>query len=95
MFEVIAMIGVWSNCLIRWQAETPSRLGMMMSINIRSYFDPAFILLTASKPSSYARIRIRYILASDGKSYRAVNGTIEGVEEFAAYPSTCRIIFNQ
>lgn len=56
MFEVMAMIGVWSNCLIKWQADTPSKLGMIISINTRSYFDPAliaaFILSTASRPSN-------------------------------------------
>lgn len=52
MLEVMATIGVVSNCRIRWQADTPSRFGMMMSIKTKSYLDPAFILLTASKPSS-------------------------------------------
>ena len=52
MLEVIAMIGVESNCRIRWHAETPSRLGMIMSMRTKSYFEPWFILFTASKPSS-------------------------------------------
>lgn len=52
MFDVIAMMGVWSNCRMRWQADTPSKFGMMMSIRTRSYFDPAFILFTASSPSN-------------------------------------------
>jgi hypothetical protein len=53
MFDVIAIMGVLSNWRIKWQAETPSRLGIMMSISTKSYFDPAFILFTASRPSSY------------------------------------------
>jgi hypothetical protein len=52
MLEVIATMGVVSNCRIKWQAETPSRLGMIISISTKSYFEPAFILLTASRPSS-------------------------------------------
>jgi hypothetical protein len=52
MFDVIATIGVVSNCRIKWHAETPSRLGIMMSISTKSYLEPAFILFTASKPSS-------------------------------------------
>ena len=61
MLDVIAMIGVLSNCLIKWHAETPSKLGMMISISTKSYFDPAFILFTASKPSSCA---YQYIMAT-------------------------------
>ena len=53
IFEVIATIGVVSNWRIRWHAETPSRLGIIISINTRSYLDPAFILFTASRPSNY------------------------------------------
>src|SRR5438034_65123 len=52
MFDVMAMIGVLSNRRIKLQAETPSRLGMMMSIKKRSYLDPPSILLTASRPSN-------------------------------------------
>lgn len=60
IFEVMAMIGVESNCLTKWQAETPSRLGIMMSIKIMSYFDPAFNLFTASNPSSLKPLVISY-----------------------------------
>jgi hypothetical protein len=52
ILDVIATMGVVSNWRIRWQAETPSRFGIIISINTRSYFEPAFILLTASNPSS-------------------------------------------
>ena len=53
MLEVIAMMGVESKRRMRLQAETPSRFGMMMSINMRSYLDPPCILFTASSPSSW------------------------------------------
>lgn len=52
MLEVIAMIGVLSNCLMRCVADTPSRFGIMMSMRTRSYLAPALSLLTASNPSS-------------------------------------------
>ena len=52
MFDVIAMIGVLLNCRMRCVAETPSRLGMMMSIRMRSYVPPVVTLFTASRPSS-------------------------------------------
>jgi hypothetical protein len=52
MFDVIATMGVVSNCRIKWQAETPSRLGIMISMSTKSYLEPAFILFTASRPSS-------------------------------------------
>lgn len=48
----MATIGVLSNCRIKCVADTPSRFGMMMSISTKSYFEPAFNLLTASRPSS-------------------------------------------
>lgn len=52
MLDVIAIMGVRSNWRIKWVVETPSRLGIMMSMRIKSYFDPALILFTASRPSS-------------------------------------------
>jgi hypothetical protein len=53
ILDVMATIGVVSNCRIRWHADTPSRFGIIMSISTKSYFEPAFILFTASRPSSY------------------------------------------
>ena len=40
MLEVMAMIGVLSNCRMRCVAETPSRFGIMMSMRMRSYLVP-------------------------------------------------------
>ena len=54
MLDVIAIIGVESNCRIRWHADTPSRFGIMISMSTKSYLEPAFILFTASRPSSYS-----------------------------------------
>jgi len=59
ILEVIATIGVVSNCRIKWHADTPSRFGIIISIKTKSYFEPAFILLTASKPSSWVQLAWR------------------------------------
>lgn len=94
MLDVIATIGVLSNCRIRWQAETPSRLGMMMSMRIKSYLDPAFILFTASRPSSYTMLVLVQIEGCKS-TYGTVNGAMERIQKFATNPSTCWIVFNE
>lgn len=88
------MMGVWSNCRIRWHAETPSKFGMMMSMRIRSYFDPAFILLTASRPSNYHR-QCQAPLRLQWATYRAVDGTMDRIQKSRSNPPTRRIIFDQ
>lgn len=88
------MIGVGSNCRIRWHAETPSKFGMMMSMRMRSYLDPAFILLTASRPSNYHR-QCWHPLRLRRPTYRAVDGTMDGIQKPRPDPPTRRVIFDQ
>ena len=96
MLEVMAIIGVLlSNCLIRWQADTPSRFGMMMSMRIMSYLDPAFSLFTASNPSSYSLVSRSVSKLRVNVTYGAVNRTIESVKELAPDPPTCGVVFDQ
>jgi hypothetical protein len=47
----MAIIGVRSNWRIKWHADTPSKLGIMMSIKIKSYLLPDCTLVTACRPS--------------------------------------------
>lgn len=81
IFEVIATMGVLSNCRIKCVADTPSRFGMMMSIRTKSYFAPEFILFTASKPSNCG------ILAFDGLSgwFHENPLTALSIEQWNAY----------
>src|SRR5258706_4853380 len=68
ILEVIATIGI-AGAISRMQtvAETPSRLGMIISIRMRSNaFGPAlFILFTASRPSRYELSASKTISQSD------------------------------
>src|SRR6266436_4375258 len=79
---------------MRWQADTPSRLGIIISISTKSYFDPAFILLTASNPSSFGLVS-KSVEGRNLRTYCTVDRAMECIQKLATNTSASRIIFNQ
>ena len=90
------MMGVvLSNCRTRCVADTPSRLGIMISIRTRSYFAPELSLLTASRPSSFETLA-KYVGASTCcRTYSAIDRTMEGKEKLPSNASAGLVVFHE
>jgi hypothetical protein len=82
-------------------ADTPSNMGMMMSMKMRSYLIGSWLtLFTASDPSrcylvSYARHAWAMAIRDRNETHRNLDGTIDICQELGTDPRARLVVFDQ
>jgi hypothetical protein len=97
MLDVMATIGV-SGATRRIQAvaETPSNMGMMMSMKMRSYLIGSWLtLFTASDPSRYHMSAGLLCDPKMGVTHSNLDGTVDVGQEFGSDPRARLVVLDQ